>query len=53
MSDEIDDQLLPIFLDGGLTLKVNVAAIQTGDTLTLIRLLFDRFPTSDDAIPGD
>jgi hypothetical protein len=43
--------LLPIWLDGGWTLKINVAAIQAGDTLTLIRFLFDRFPTSDAAIP--
>jgi hypothetical protein len=39
--------LLPLYLEEGVTLKINVGAIDTIDTLTLIRLAFDRFPTSD------
>ena len=38
--------LLPLWIMEGQTLKINVASIQVGDTLTNIRLLFDRFPTA-------
>ena len=40
--------LLPVWFEEGETLKINVAAVQAGDTLTLIRLLFDRYPTAED-----
>lgn len=38
--------LAPIFLEGGIVLKINVANVQAGDTLTAIKLVFDRFPTN-------
>lgn len=48
------DVLFPIdkmFLDAG-TLKINVAGVQAGDALTLIRFVWDKFPTQDDVMPS-
>lgn len=40
--------MTPAFLDGGGVLTINVTNIQAGDTLTLIRFIFDRFSTAPD-----
>jgi hypothetical protein len=48
------DVLFPledVYLEGGNVLKINVASIQVGDTLTLIRFVFDRFPTGEALLP--
>lgn len=40
-----------LWLEAGVTVKINVASIQVGDTLTVIRLTFDRVPTDPDYKP--
>jgi hypothetical protein len=43
--------LSPMFLDGGLTLKINVGGIQVGDTLTLIRFTWEKYTTNPEPQP--
>ncbi len=48
------DILLPLsglWLEAGATVQIAVANIQVGDTLTVIRLTFDRVPTDPDYKP--
>lgn len=44
--------LTPVFLFPGDTLNIAVTNKQAGDQLSLIRFLFDRFPTGDGDAPG-
>ena len=43
--------LAPVLLDGATNFKINVANIQVGDTITLIKLVSQRFPTADTSLP--
>lgn len=42
--------VFPMLMDGGTVFKINVGAIQVGDTLTLIRFVFDRYKTDPGSI---
>ena len=45
--------LAPVFIWGGNTITVRVGNIQVGDTLTLLRFVFERYPTDPYTVPGD
>lgn len=44
--------LAPVFIHGGDTLAIVVGNVAAADTLTGIRMVFDRFPTAESAYPG-
>lgn len=41
-----------IFLEGGTSVRINVANMDAGDTLTIIRLVFEQYTTDPDDLPG-
>lgn len=50
------DVLFPLWrhmLKGGETVKINVAAIQAGDTLTAITFAVEQYPVNREVVPHD